>query len=143
MRSTKKLEFTDLINLPYFNNWFVGFTIAEGSFHIKAKGSAHFSLVQSGIENYQIIKAIHYFIKGPDSLKHQIKAENSKVYRISFSSKKDLTFIIIFFDKNLLGLKKLQFDNWKSYIISKMNDSAPNVILPKVSNNNINDSRIK
>jgi len=143
MRSTKKLEFTDLINLPYFNNWFVGFTIAEGSFQIKAKGSAHFSIVQSGIENYKIIKAIHYFIKGPDSLNHQIKAEKSKVYRISFSSKKDLTFIIIFFYKNLLGLKKLQFDNWKSYIISKMNDSAPNVILPKVSNNNINDSRIK
>jgi hypothetical protein len=197
----KKLEFTDIINLPYFNNWFVGFTIAEGSFHIKAKGTAQFSIVQSGIENYQIIKAIHYFIKGPDSLNHQIKPENYKVYRISFSStlafyllppsfrnglspighrlllhaslrtpeqrqstfallppnggsrhpfglrqpakEKDLNFIIIFFDNNLLGLKKLQFDNWKSYIISKMNDSAPNVILPKVSNNNINDSRIK
>jgi hypothetical protein len=118
-------------------------TPKEGSFHIKARGTAHFSIVQSGIENSQIIKAIHYFIKGPDSLNHQIKPENSKVYRISFSSKKDLNFIRIFFDNNLLGLKKLQFDNWKSYIISKMNDSAPNVILPKVSNNNINETRIK
>ena len=143
-KSHSKLEFVDIINLPYFNNWLVGFTIAEGSFHIKANGTAHFSIVQSGIENYQIIKAIHYFIKGPDSLNHQIKPENSKVYRISFSSKKDLNFIINFFDNNnLLGLKKLQFDNWKSYIISKMNDSAPNVILPKVSNNNNNDSRPK
>ena len=143
-KSHKKLEFVDIINFKYFNNWLVGFTIAEGSFHIKAKGTAHFSIVQSGIENYQIIKAIHYFIKGPDSLNHQIKAENSKVYRISFSSKKDLNFIINFFDNNnLLGLKKLQFDNWKSYLISKMNDSAPNVILPKVSNNNNNDSRPK
>ena len=134
--SNKKLEFLDIINLQYFNNWLLGFSIAEGSFHIKAKGTTHFSIVQSGIENYQIIKAIHYFIKGPDSLNHKIKPENSKVYRISFSSKKDLNFIIFFFDNKLLGLKKLQFDNWKSYIISKMNDSAPNVILPKVSNNN-------
>ena len=53
----------DIINLPYFNNWLTGFTIAEGSFHIKAKGQAHFSIVQSGIENYQIIKAIHYLQK--------------------------------------------------------------------------------
>ena len=85
--------------------------MAEGSFHIKARGTAQFSIVQSGLENYHIIKAIHYFIKGPESINHQIKPENSKVYRISFSSKKDLNFIINFFDNNLLGLKKLQFDN--------------------------------
>jgi hypothetical protein len=142
IKSNKKFEFVDIVSLPYFNNWL--FTAAEGSFHIKARGTAHFSIVQSGIENYQIIKAIHYFIKGPDSLNHKIKPENSKVYRIYFSSKKDLNFIIIFFDNNLLGLKKLQFDNWKSYIISKRNDSASNVILPKVSNNNqINGTRLK
>ena len=136
-KKNKKFEFVDIIKLPYFNNWLVGFTMAEGSFHIKAKGYAHYSIVQSGIENSQIIKAIHYFIKGPDSFDHQIKPENSKVYRISFSSKKDLSFIINFFDKNtLLGYKKLQYDNWKSNIISKMKGSASNVILPKVSNNN-------
>lgn len=147
IESNKKLEFVDIVNLPYFNNWFVGFTTAEGSFHIKARGTAHFSIVQSGIENSHLIKAIHYFFKGPESFNHQIKPENFKVYRISFSSKKDLNLIINFFDtNNLLGLKKLQFDSWKSYIISKINDSAPNVILSKVSNNNndnnnnINDS---
>jgi len=45
-----------------------------------------------------------------------------------------------FFENNqLLGLKKLQFDNWKSYIISNynINSSAPNVILSKVSNNKV------
>ena len=150
IKSNKKLEFTDIINLPYFNNWLVGFTMAEGSFHIKAKGYAHYSIVQSGIENSQIIKAIHYFIKGPDSLNYQIKPENLKVYRISFSSKKDLNFIINFFNiNNLLGLKKLQYDNWKSYIFSKINDSAPNVISAKAAkvsnndNNNIKDSKHK
>jgi hypothetical protein len=59
-----------------------------------------------------LIKAIHYFIKGKDTLNHIIKVENSKVYRISFSSKKDLDFIIKFFDNNLLlGFKKLQYEN--------------------------------
>jgi LAGLIDADG DNA endonuclease family/LAGLIDADG endonuclease len=147
IKSNKKFEFVDIVSLPYFNNWLVGFTAAEGSFHIKARGTAHFSIVQSGIENYHLIKAIHYFFKGPESFNHQIKPENFEVYRISFSSKKDLNLIINFFDtNNLLGLKKLQFDSWKSHIISKINDSAPNVILSKVSNNNndnnnnINDS---
>ena len=76
--------------------------MAEGSFHIKAKGSAHYFIVQSGIENSQIIKAIHYFIKGNESIDHQIRPENSKVFRISFSSKKDINFIIKFFNNNKL-----------------------------------------
>jgi len=145
-KSNKKLDFSDIINLPYFKNWLVGFTIAEGSFHKKSTGSTHYSIVQSGHENYNIIKAIHFFIKGPEHLNHEIKPETDKIYRISFSSKKDLLFIIEFFENNkLLGLKKLQFDNWKSYIISNNNikNSAPNVILSKVSNNNLlNNSHI-
>ena len=44
----KQLEFSEIINLPYFYNWLVGFTIAEGSFHIKSNGRAHYSIVQSG-----------------------------------------------------------------------------------------------
>ena len=147
--SNKQLNFSDIINLSYFNNWFVGFTIAEGSFHIKSNGRAHYSIVQSGLENAQTIKAIHYFIKGPESLDYKVSIENDKVYRISFSSKKDLLFIINFFENNeLLGLKKLQFDNWKSYVLSKninnnINSSAPNVILSKFSNNKLlNSSQI-
>lgn len=120
LKYNKQLHFLDIINLPYFNNWLVGFTTAEGSFHIKSKGTAHFSIVQSGLENYQIIKAIHYFIKGPASLNYIIKPENSKVFRISFSSKTDLNFIIHFFENNqLLGSKKAQFDNWKSFFITE------------------------
>ena len=85
----------------------VGFTIAEGSFHIKSNGRAYYSIVQSGHENYHLIKAIHYFIKGPEYLNYEIKPESAKVYRISFSSKKDLNFIINFCDNNtLFGLKK-------------------------------------
>jgi hypothetical protein len=145
-QSNKQLEFSDILKLPYFNNWFTGFTIAEGSFHIKSNGRAHYFIVQSGHENYHLIKAIHYFIKGSLSLNHIIKPENSKVYRISFSSKKDINFILNFFENNeLLGLKKLQFDNWKNIILSNnnLNSSAPNVILSKVSNNKVlNNSNI-
>jgi hypothetical protein len=113
-KSNKQFSFLEILNLSYFNNWLVGFTIAEGSFHQKARGSSHYSMVQSGNENYHIIKAIHYLIKGPDSLNHEIKPENSKVYRVSFSSKKDLAFIIDFFDHNkLLGAKLIQYENWK------------------------------
>ena len=137
IKNNKKLNFQQIINLPYFYNWLIGFTIAEGSFHIKSNGRAHFSIVQSGLENYQIIKAIHYFIKGPLSLQYKIKPENFKVYRISFSSKIDLNIIINFFENNqLLGLKKLQFDNWKSYIFSNniIKHKAPNINLTKISN---------
>lgn len=111
-KSNKKLDFYDIIYLPYFNNRLIGFKIAEGSFHIKSNGSDYYSIVQSGHENYHIIKAIYYFIKGSKSFNYQIKPENSKVSRISFSSKKDLLFILNFFYYNqLLGLKKLQFEN--------------------------------
>nr|YP_009690299.1 LAGLIDADG homing endonuclease [Fomitiporia mediterranea]QEG57079.1 LAGLIDADG homing endonuclease [Fomitiporia mediterranea] len=137
IKNNKKLNFHQIINLPYFYNWLIGFTIAEGSFHVKSNGRAHFSIVQSGLENYQVIKAIHYFIKGPLSLQHVIKPENFKVYRISFSSKIDLDIIIKFFENNqLLGLKKLQFDNWKSYIFSNniIKHKAPNINLTKISN---------
>ena len=118
LNSSKELEFSEIINLPYFYNWLVGFTIAEGSFHVKSNGKAHYSIVQSGHENFHLIKAIHYFIKGSESLNYNIKPESERVYRISFSSKKDLKFIINFFDNTLLGLKKEQFNNWKSYILS-------------------------
>lgn len=134
----KQLDFSEIVKLPYFNEWLTGFTIAEGSFHIKSTGKAHYSIVQSGHENYHLIKAIHYFIKGPLSFDHQINPENSIVYRASFSSKKDLIVILNFFENNqLLGLKKLQFDKWRLYINNNynLNSSASNVLLSKVSNN--------
>ena len=106
LMSNKQLNFLNIISLPYFYNWLSGFTIAEGSFHIKTNGKAHYSIVQSGHENYQIIKAIHYFIKGPESYTHQINPENSKVYRISFSSHKDLNTIINFFAGGRPGLSR-------------------------------------
>nr|YP_009926577.1 hypothetical protein [Wolfiporia cocos]QNH92641.1 hypothetical protein [Wolfiporia cocos] len=116
-KTNKQYHFTELVKLPYYNNWLVGFTIAEGSFHIKEKGTVHFSIVQSGHEDYHIIKAIHYFIKGPDSFDHIINPEEIMVYRISFSAKEDLKIIIGFYNHNkLLGLKLIQYTKWLAYI---------------------------
>jgi hypothetical protein len=137
LKTNKQIGFIDILKLPYFYNWLVGFTMAEGSFHIKSIGRAHYSIVQSGHENYNLIKAIHYFIKGSSSFDHKINPEDSKVYRVSFSSKVDLTFIMDFFDKNqLLGLKKIQYDKWRSYVIenNKVFSSAPNVSVSNLSN---------
>ena len=144
--TNKQIGFTDILKLPYFNNWLVGFTVAEGSFHIKKIGSAHYSIVQSGHENYNLIKAIHYFIKGSSSFDHKINPEDSKVYRVSFSSKVDLTFIMNFFDKNLLlGLKKIQYDKWRSYVIenNKVITSAQNISVSNLSNNTVVISKNK
>jgi hypothetical protein len=144
--TNKQIGFTDILKLPYFNNWLVGFTVAEGSFHIKSIGSAHYSIVQSGHENYNLIKAIHYFIKGSSSFDHKINPEDSKVYRVSFSSKVDLTFIMNFFDKNLLlGLKKIQYDKWRSYVIenNKVITSAQNISVSNLSNNTVVISKNK
>lgn len=145
-QTNKQIDFTDILKLPYFKNWLVGFTVAEGSFHIKKIGSAHYSIVQSGHENYNLIKVIHYFIKGSSSFDHKINPEDSKVYRVSFSSKVDLTFIMNFFDKNqLLGLKKIQYDKWRSYVIenNKVFSSAPNVSVSNISNNTVVISKNK
>jgi LAGLIDADG endonuclease len=120
MNKVNKVEiknFEEILDLKYFKYWFVGFTIAEGSFHIKARGTAHYSIVQSYIENYPIIKAIHYFIKGVEFKNHIINPENNKVYRVSFSSKQDINFITKFFDSyKLYGSKKVQYDHWKSQL---------------------------
>ena len=37
---------SDYVNLPFFTNWIVGFTVAEGSFFIKSNNDGCFSLKQ-------------------------------------------------------------------------------------------------
>lgn len=54
----------DLINLYFFSDWVVGFTIAEGSFGHKSNGSAFYQIKQKGFENYILIKAICLIVAG-------------------------------------------------------------------------------
>lgn len=51
-------HFSYYVNLDFIQDWIVGFSIAEGSFIIKSNGSASFQIRQTGIEAYEIIKAI-------------------------------------------------------------------------------------
>lgn len=83
------------LNLDFFANWLVGFTVAEGSFGIKGKGEAFFQIKQKGIENYSIIKAICLLIAGREP---NIKVDSSSdCYQLTLSSKLDVQKVVNFF----------------------------------------------
>lgn len=44
--------------LPYFSNWVVGFTVAEGSFVIKTRGDVSFQLRQRTAGHIELFKAL-------------------------------------------------------------------------------------
>ena len=89
-----------LLNLDYFANWIVGFTMAEGSFGIKGNGSAFYQIKQKGIENYSIIKAISLLIAGKDP---NLKAEYPDCYQLTLSSKSDVQKVVNFFSSPSLA----------------------------------------
>ena len=94
--------------LPFFLNWIVGFTIAEGSFFIKSNNDGCFTLTQRlHIELFQAIKLV---------FKTTRKLENSTISRFSISSKSDIQTVINFFSFSglhpLVGLKNAQYLLW-------------------------------
>lgn len=104
----------NLVNLDYFADWVVGFTIAEGSFGIKEKGSAFYQIKQKGTENYEVIKAICLIITGREA--YPIKADSVNAYQLTLSSKADVQKVVSFFSSSnnypLLGYKLKQYDLW-------------------------------
>jgi len=91
--------------LPFFLNWIVGFTMAEGSFFIKSNNDGCFTLTQRlHIELFQAIKLV---------FKTTRKLENSTISRFSVSSKSDIQIVINFFSFSglhpLVGLKNAQY----------------------------------
>lgn len=95
------------LQLPFFSNWIVGFTIAEGSFYIKGSGEHFFSLRQrSNCTLFEAFKLV---------FKTNRKIENDgKHMKFSVSSTKDLITVVNFFSNsglyNLLGLKADQYN---------------------------------
>jgi len=94
--------------LPFFLNWIVGFTMAEGSFFIKSNNDGCFTLTQRlHIELFQAIKLV---------FKTTRKLENSTISRFSVSSKSDIQIVINFFSFSglhpLVGLKNAQYLIW-------------------------------
>ena len=124
-------------SLWYFNNWIVGFTIAEGSFIKKKNNDLCFKLKQK----YNLILFSNILAYFGTSQKLNI---NKKIYvEYSLSSKKDVQKIVNFFsyndfinhpniDKyptvNFRGLKLESYNKWLIHI--KESNRYKNIILP-------------
>ena len=106
-----------LVNLDFFADWSVGFTMAEGSFGIKGKGSAFYQArrdKQKGIDNYPIIKAIGLLITGREV--NETKPDSADCYQLTLSSKSDVQKVISFFSSpeihSLYSYKLNQYTLW-------------------------------
>lgn len=124
----------DLVKLAYFADWLVGFTMAEGSFGMKANGSAFFQLKQSGDDNVNLLKAASLQITGVES-NDAFKPDSTGSYQLTLSSKKNIEQVISFFQSPdhhpLYSYKLNQYRNFitalktskrYSFILSKFSD---------------------
>ena len=104
----------ELIKLEWFDSWIVGFTVAEGSFSFKNKGSAFYTIRQAGLENYEIIKAICLRIAHREA--RPIKPDTGNSYKLALTSKADINKVIYFLTSAnhhyLVGFKLIQFNIW-------------------------------
>nr|WNA08534.1 LAGLIDADG endonuclease [Colacogloea effusa] len=100
----------DYLKLPYFLNWIVGFTIAEGSFFIKASGDMCFQLKQRREGHVLLFEAIKLVF----NTSRQVSGQ--KYLQLSLSSVEDIEKVVIFFSFSnlhpLLGLKSEQYNKW-------------------------------
>lgn len=90
----------------------MGFTIAEGSFGIKANGSAFYQLRQTGENNLDLLKAACSLITGREA--YSMKPDSVNSYQLSLSSKTDLQKVVSFFSSSnihsLYGYKLIQYN---------------------------------
>lgn len=104
----------DLVNLDFFADWLVGFTMAEGSFGLKANGSAFYQIKQTGDDNLNLLKAACLIITGREA--NSLKADFTGSYQLTLSSKLDVEKVIFFFSSPdhhpLYGYKLSQYKIW-------------------------------
>lgn len=104
----------DLVNLDFFADWSVGFTMAEGSFGIKESGSAFYQVKQSGIDNSELLKAICLMITAREAFSMRPDYQDS--YQLSLTSRVDVQKVVDFFSSPnihpLYGYKLKQFNIW-------------------------------
>ena len=102
------------IALPFFFNWIVGFTIAEGSFFIKASGELFFSLKQRGDGHIILFEALRLVL----DTKREVSG--TTYIQLSISSVKDIQSVINLFSFSglhpLTGMKGEQYQRWLSII---------------------------
>lgn len=104
----------DYLNLSYFKDWIVGFTIAEGSFLVKANKDACFQLRQTiHVLLFDAFKLVFY--------SNRIIGKDINIYNLfSVSSKSDIQKVINFFSfsghQPLLGHRGIQYIQWLTYL---------------------------
>lgn len=98
------------LKLPFFKNWLVGYTNAEGSFLIKNNNDGCFQLKQR--IHFELFEALKLLF---DS-NRKISVEQNKYIQFSLSSKTDIQKVINFFSflglHPLIGLKSIQYFKW-------------------------------
>jgi len=105
----------DISELNFFENWIVGFTVAEGSFVIKSNKDACFQLKQ------RIEEVLFEAIKLKFRTTRKIYIDKKKLYcQLSVSKKEDIQKVINFFSFSgnhpLIGLKLLSYQKWIEYL---------------------------
>lgn len=110
--STFKLPQTpeDYLNLAFFKNWIVGFTMSEGSFFVKNNNDGCFQLKQRvHVLLFEAFKLIF-------ETNRKIETEKGLYNQFSVSSKADIQKVINFFSFSgyhpLIGLKGIQYLKW-------------------------------
>lgn len=102
------------LNLKFFNNWVVGFTIAEGSFNVKNTGEIIFNIKQRIHED--LFKAFRLLFNTTRKLYY----EKNIYIQFSVQSKKDLETVVNFFSfsglEPLIGLKLASYNKWLQVI---------------------------
>lgn len=96
-------------DLHFFNNWIVGFTMAEGSFFVKANNDGCFQLKQKlHLNLFESFKIVFETRRRIDT------SENYNQFGVS--SKADIQKVINFFSFSglhpLIGLKNIQYIQW-------------------------------
>nr|YP_009568435.1 hypothetical protein [Drechslerella brochopaga]QBL02517.1 hypothetical protein [Drechslerella brochopaga] len=98
------------VNLPFFNDWIVGFTCGEGSFFIKQNNDGCFQLKQK----------LHFLLFDAFKLvfntTRKITVDKELYAQFGVSSKSDVQNVINFFSFSghhaLIGLKFIQYSIW-------------------------------
>lgn len=109
---------SDYVNLPFFKNWIVGFTMSEGSFFVKSNNDGCFQLKQRlHVMLFEAFKLVF-------DTSRKIDTEKGIYNQFSVCSKADIQTVINFFSFSglhpLIGLKGIQYYKW---LISLRNSS--------------------
>ena len=128
MKQKHLLTSEDYLKLSFFKNWLVGFTNAEGSFHMKKNKDGCYSLKQR--IHLNLFEAVCKLLF---KTKRSICIENDKYAQFAVSSKLDVQKVIHFFSFSglhpLIGLKNIQYLKW---LIDLQNSSRyKNLNFPK------------